>query len=336
MSEIQRPQPSSFRKQRTRNGQRVAMMIGSLVLLSLLVAACGGAAEPTAAPATEPPAAPAPTEAQAMEPTALPEPTAAPTIEPTSPPPTKAPTAEPTALPEPTAAPTIEPTSPPPTEAPTAEPTSPPPTEAPAADEMITPSVTVADQAIAGGAVTIAEVVSDGPGWIVIHADNGSQPGAILGYSPVSDGANRNLSVPIDLSAVTSRLHAMLHTDAGTVGTWEFPDGQDTPVIVNDRMVSPAFNLAVLPGDEAEVEIEDFLFQPEVLVIRAGTTVKWSNKDEAVHTATSDTGVWDSGNLAKGDDFFFTFTEPGLYPYYCIPHGGPGGQGMSATIIVVK
>jgi plastocyanin len=300
------------------------MMIGLLVLLSLLVAACGGAAEPTAAPATEPPAAPAPTEAQAMEPTALPEPTAAPpTIEPTSPPPTEAQAMEPTTLPEPTAAPTIEPTSP-------------PPTEAPVADEMITPSVTVADQALAAGAVTVAEVVSDGPGWIVIHADNGSQPGAILGYSPVSDGSNRNLSVPINLSAVTSRLHAMLHTDGGTVGTWEFPDGQDTPVIFNDRMVSPTFNLAVMPGDEAEVEIEDFLFQPEVLVIRVGTTVKWSNKDEAVHTATSDTGVWDSGNLAKGDDFFFTFTEPGLYPYYCIPHGGPGGQGMSATIIVVK
>ena len=27
-------------------------------------------------------------------------------------------------------------------------------------------------------------------------------------------------------------------------------------------------------------------------------------------------------------------TEPGTYPYYCIPHGGPGGRGMSATIIV--
>jgi plastocyanin len=87
---------------------------------------------------------------------------------------------------------------------------------------------------------------------------------------------------------------------------------------------------------EAEVEMEDFQFNPGVLVIRAGTTVKFSNKDEAQHTATSDTGVWDSGYLSKGEDFFITFTEPGLYPYYCIPHGSPGGNGMAATIIVLQ
>ena len=90
----------------------------------------------------------------------------------------------------------------------------------------------------------------------------------------------------------------------------------------------------VVTGDEAEVEIEDFKFNPQVLVIRPGTTVKFANKDEAQHTATSDTGVFDSGYLSKGEEYFFTFTEPGTYPYYCIPHGAPGGKGMAATIIV--
>ncbi len=83
------------------------------------------------------------------------------------------------------------------------------------------------------------------------------------------------------------------------------------------------------------MEIEDFRFNPPVLVVRAGATVKFANKDDVQHTATSDTGVWDSGYLDKGQEFYFTFSEPGEYPYYCIPHGGPGGQGMSGTIIVV-
>ena len=34
---------------------------------------------------------------------------------------------------------------------------------------QVTPSVTVEDQAIVDGTVTAASVVSDGPGWIVIH-----------------------------------------------------------------------------------------------------------------------------------------------------------------------
>jgi plastocyanin len=133
----------------------------------------------------------------------------------------------------------------------------------------------------------------------------------------------------------TTTLYAMLHTDAGQVGTWEFPGGDDAPVRVGEQVVSPAFNLQVASG-EAEVEMEDFEFKPKVLVVRAGTTVKWSNKDEVEHTATSDTDMWDSGYLAKGEEFSFTFSEPGIYPYYCIPHGAPGGVGMAATIIVLQ
>ncbi len=199
----------------------------------------------------------------------------------------------------------------------------------------ITPAVTVADQPVVDGKVTVTEVASDGPGWLVIHAQADGKPGPIVGYSRVDDGANRNVEVQIDLAAATSTLYAMLHTDAGAVGTWEFPGGADVPVTVSDQVVSPAFSLQVL-SDEAEVEIEGFQFRPRLLLIRAGAEVKWSNKDEVAHTATSDTGLWDSGYLGKGEEFTFTFTEPGVYPYYCIPHGGPGGQGMAAAIIVLK
>ncbi|MCL7453230.1 MAG: plastocyanin/azurin family copper-binding protein, partial [Anaerolineae bacterium] len=204
-----------------------------------------------------------------------------------------------------------------------------------AAEDAITPSVSVADQALTGSSVAIAEVTSDGPGWLVIHAQADGNPGPILGYSPVADGLNSNVRVELDLSAATSTVYAMLHTDAGAVGTWEFPEGPDLPVTVDGQVVSPAFELQAQTG-EAEVEMEDFQFNPKVLVIKAGTTVKWGNRDGVVHTTTSDTGVWDSGSLSEREEFSFTFTEPGLYPYYCIPHGGPGGQGMSGTVVVLQ
>jgi plastocyanin len=229
--------------------------------------------------------------------------------------------------------------------------------------EEILPSVTVADQEIVEDRVMIAEVVSDGPGWLVVHAQADGKPGPILGYSAVGSGTNAGVRVSIDTSSATETLYAMLHTDAGEIGTWEFPNGPDAPVMVGEQVVTPAFKVSnqaavvqsepaaiptapsnaggeipagavVVTGDEAEVEIEDFKFNPQVLVIRLGTTVKFANKDEVQHTATSDTGVFDSGYLSKGEEYFFTFTEPGTYPYYCIPHGGPGGQGMAATIIV--
>jgi plastocyanin len=263
-----------------------------------------------------------------------------------------------------------------PTRVPATQPAAAAPTDAPA-PAAITPSVTVADQAIVDGKVTIAQVVSAGPGWLVIHAQKDGQPGSVLGYSPVKEGDNQDVVVVIDVAKATGTLYAMLHRDAGTVGSYEFP-GSDGPVLVSGQVVTPAFAVtgglaaaapvgpaqtpapttgvtppataptattgatpattAALPTalvGEAEVQMEDFQFRPKVLVIRAGTTVKFANKDQAAHTATSDTGVFDSGLLAKGEKFTFTFTQPGEYPYYCAPHGGPGGVGMSATIIVI-
>lgn len=106
----------------------------------------------------------------------------------------------------------------------------------------MTPSVSVADQPIVNGTVTIAEVVSDGPGWLVIHAQKDGKPGPVLGWSPVSDGVNTDVVVKIDVTGVTETLYAMLHTDAGTVGTYEFP-GADVPVKVGDKIVTPPFKI---------------------------------------------------------------------------------------------
>ncbi len=109
-----------------------------------------------------------------------------------------------------------------------------------AASAWAAPSVSVSDQADKDDTVTVAQVASDGPGWIVIHKEEGGGPGGVVGYAAVKSGVNKDVVVKIDSYSATPKLFAMLHIDAGKVGTYEFP-GPDVPVMLNGEMVSPSF-----------------------------------------------------------------------------------------------
>ncbi|MEK6704507.1 MAG: plastocyanin/azurin family copper-binding protein [Bdellovibrionota bacterium] len=63
-------------------------------------------------------------------------------------------------------------------------------------------------------------------------------------------------------------------------------------------------------------------FGTNPLVIIKGTTVTWINGDAVSHTATSTStpSVWDSGALAPGESFSFTFETSGTYTYVCSIH----------------
>lgn len=72
-------------------------------------------------------------------------------------------------------------------------------------------------------------------------------------------------------------------------------------------------------------------YTPQVLAIRAGDTVVWTNKSTANHTVHSEAVLWDSGNLAPGQSYRRTFAAVGTYNYYCAIH-----PGMKAQIVVYK
>ena len=106
----------------------------------------------------------------------------------------------------------------------------------------VTPSVTVNDQASDGTSVTVADVVSAGPGWIAIHRQDSGGVGPPIGYAALKEGDNKDVVVKIDPSKATPEMYAMLHVDAGTVGAYEFP-GPDAPVMVNGQMLAPSFKI---------------------------------------------------------------------------------------------
>ena len=116
----------------------------------------------------------------------------------------------------------------------------PPENETPGENE--TPAVTVSDQPIVNDTVTVDRAVINTTGWADIHADLNGTPGPIIGYSPISEGVNENVTVTIEVVNATPVLYAMLHVDEGEQGVHEFP-GPDVPVLVNGTPVQMAFNV---------------------------------------------------------------------------------------------
>ncbi|MGB3681448.1 MAG: plastocyanin/azurin family copper-binding protein [Rubrobacteraceae bacterium] len=66
-------------------------------------------------------------------------------------------------------------------------------------------------------------------------------------------------------------------------------------------------------------------FVPSNIAVSPGTTVRWVNEDSIAHTVTSTDpeGLFDSGEVAAGESFEFTFEEAGEVAYVCVIHGPP-------------
>ncbi len=91
--------------------------------------------------------------------------------------------------------------------------------------------------------IRVPYVVVDSPAWVAIQADINGQPGDILGVTSLTTGINRNVLVEISGGQETERLHAALYADAGEVGQFEYPNGADTPIQRNRRLLSVPFRL---------------------------------------------------------------------------------------------
>ena len=88
-------------------------------------------------------------------------------------------------------------------------------------------------------------------------------------------------------------------------------------------------NTVIIPVGAWEADNADIAYTPSTLTVPVGTTALWQNNDTLAHTVTSGAsnatagtpdGVFDSGNLAPGASWSYTFDEVGMFPYYCTPH----------------
>lgn len=78
-----------------------------------------------------------------------------------------------------------------------------------------------------------------------------------------------------------------------------------------------------------EVWIQNSAFTPNTLTVPLNTTIIWTNKDAVTHTVTSNSDLFDSGNIGNGGVYKHQFTVSGTYSYRCTIH-----PSMTGTIIV--
>lgn len=68
------------------------------------------------------------------------------------------------------------------------------------------------------------------------------------------------------------------------------------------------------------VAIKGMKFSPANISIAAGDTITFTNMDRAPHTATSKTGLFDTGRLKKGESAVVKFASAGDFAYFCAVH----------------
>jgi plastocyanin len=77
------------------------------------------------------------------------------------------------------------------------------------------------------------------------------------------------------------------------------------------------------------VEIRGFEFDPATLKVVNGTTVKWTNRDSAIHIVNGH--GFQSPPLNKWDSWKYTFNNTGTFEYNCSNH-----QSMAHGWIIVE
>ena len=97
-----------------------------------------------------------------------------------------------------------------------------------------------------------------------------------------------------------------------------------------------ALVLITFLGPEAKAEtapsvhIDNFTFTPQEITIARGTTLTWVNDDDIPHAIAATNKAFRSKAMDTEQKFSFTFTEPGIYEYFCSLH--PHMQGK----VIVK
>lgn len=104
------------------------------------------------------------------------------------------------------------------------------------------------------------------------------------------------------------------------------------------------FAMPAFAADTVEVKMFDTpaKYNPDPVKVKVGDTIKWVDKGDTIHTATTDPAqapdpswasvpkgaeTFDSGYLNSGEDYSYTFKTAGTYKYFCTTHVKEGMKG---------
>ena len=101
------------------------------------------------------------------------------------------------------------------------------------------PAITVNDQAVDNGNITISETMASQIGFVVLHRDTGNDAPVVpasIGHGQVYAGQNTDLVIELNEDETLEsgeKVWAMLHIDNGTIGSYDFDgsQGSDDPPV---------------------------------------------------------------------------------------------------------
>lgn len=104
-----------------------------------------------------------------------------------------------------------------------------------------------------------------------------------------------------------------------------------TPVPADTAAASaPTTAVTAASVSDNTVSIKEMAFDPATITVKAGSIVRWVNRDSYIHSVVfADTGINPSGALSASQSFSVKFNTPGTYAYHCGIH-----PKMTGTVVV--
>jgi len=146
---------------------------------------------------------------------------------------------------------------------------------------------------------------------------------------------------PFVIVAQAQEANAAIDSNASSLAfSWSSWDGKVSTASVASNPVSvaaPAPVVAAAPPPAAvDVQIVEpqvgalsWGYSPDVVTVKPGDSITWTNTGTLQHSVTADDASFNSGLLATGQTFTQTFGSAGTFTYHCTPH-----PWMKATVVV--
>lgn len=142
-----------------------------------------------------------------------------------------------------------------------------------------TPQITVSDQLVLDGYVTIDSIYSESAGFVVIQR---ASDGGVVGVSqPLAAGWTNNLRIDLNTRLAETRMSAMLYVDDNTTGTYEYSivEGADLPVRYDNQIVNTPFKVQVLDATDQKIVDGSVTIRSVAMPADGWVVVHSGNKD---------------------------------------------------------
>lgn len=142
--------------------------------------------------------------------------------------------------------------------------------------------------------------------------------------NPVEAGPTPTYKNPLTTAPPAPKPGPSWKAPTGSTGYTAPEEAAHTMPMPKASAAAPSTTVITSTGNT--VAISNFSFVPDKLVVAAGTTVTWTNKDQTRHTVKFPDK---DQTIAFGESFSRTFAKPGEYVYQCGIHAS-----MKGTIVV--